>query len=130
MYFEAKVIVTGKNLKLVCKCEHTNSIFQCFKMIYNKNEDSTNWYGRSFLVFLTWAQVDICKMIESRLHNDNPHQRRVKGESQRGRFAALGRRSMFSSFKESFHHYLMNSTLHGLKYVGDRNITRFERYVK
>lgn len=29
--------------------------------------------------------------------------------------------------RESFHQYLLNSTLHGLKYVGDRSLSLFER---
>lgn len=29
--------------------------------------------------------------------------------------------------QENFNQYLMNSTLHGLRYVGDRSITHFER---
>lgn len=29
--------------------------------------------------------------------------------------------------RENFNHYLVNTTLHGLKYVGDRKITRPER---
>lgn len=32
-------------------------------------------------------------------------------------------------FRESFHQYLLSTTLHGLKYVGDRTITRLERWV-
>lgn len=30
--------------------------------------------------------------------------------------------------QENFNQYLVNTTLHGLRYVGDRSITRFERY--
>ncbi|GAB0088073.1 Pickpocket protein 28 [Sergentomyia squamirostris] len=32
-----------------------------------------------------------------------------------------------STITDNFHEYLMNSTLHGLKYIGDKNITIFER---
>lgn len=32
--------------------------------------------------------------------------------------------------RENFNQYLMNTTLHGLRYVGDRSITPFERSVK
>ncbi|XP_055320679.1 pickpocket protein 28 [Sitodiplosis mosellana] len=35
---------------------------------------------------------------------------------------------MFAQYTTvNFHQYLLNTTLHGLKYVGDRTITRFER---
>lgn len=30
--------------------------------------------------------------------------------------------------QENFNQYLVNTTLHGLRYVGDRSITLFERY--
>lgn len=30
--------------------------------------------------------------------------------------------------QENFNQYLINTTLHGLRYVGDRSITLFERY--
>lgn len=33
-----------------------------------------------------------------------------------------------TSFNENFHQYLLNSTLHGLRYVGETNISIFERY--
>lgn len=33
------------------------------------------------------------------------------------------------SCRENFNDYLYNSTLHGLRYVGDRTISRFERLV-
>lgn len=32
-----------------------------------------------------------------------------------------------TSFNENFHQYLLNSTLHGLRYVGETNISIFER---
>lgn len=35
--------------------------------------------------------------------------------------------SFFTTCKDSFNHYLVNATLHGLKYVGDLTITRLER---
>lgn len=31
--------------------------------------------------------------------------------------------------QENFHEYLVNSTLHGLRYAGDRSLTPFERWV-
>lgn len=31
------------------------------------------------------------------------------------------------TFRESFRQYLLNTTLHGLKYVGNNTITLFER---
>lgn len=34
------------------------------------------------------------------------------------------------SFMENLQQYLMNSTLHGLRYVGERHITVFERYTR
>ncbi|XP_059611819.1 pickpocket protein 28-like [Phlebotomus argentipes] len=33
-----------------------------------------------------------------------------------------------ASAMDNFHHYLMNSSLHGLKYIGDKGITLFERF--
>lgn len=30
--------------------------------------------------------------------------------------------------RESFHQYLRNSTLHGLRYIGDRSLSFFERF--
>lgn len=32
-----------------------------------------------------------------------------------------------SSYRDNFSEYLFNSTLHGLRYVGDRTISRLER---
>lgn len=32
-----------------------------------------------------------------------------------------------SACEENFHQYLLNSTLHGLRYVGERQISVFER---
>lgn len=33
-------------------------------------------------------------------------------------------------YRENFHHYMENSTLHGLKYAGDRRLSYLERYVR
>lgn len=66
--------------------------------------------------------------VESRLHIDVPYQRGFRSEFPQGRpFRSEGRRSVISLCRESFHQYLVNSSLHGLKYVGDRMISRFER---
>lgn len=35
-----------------------------------------------------------------------------------------------TSCNENFHQYLLNSTLHGLRYVGETNISIFERFIK
>lgn len=71
-------------------------------------------------------------MTESRLHIDAPpFQRRftsVLRSESRQRLQTDERRSKLALCRDSFHQYLMNSSLHGLKYVGDRMITRFERY--
>lgn len=37
------------------------------------------------------------------------------------------KQSILTRCRENFNQYLLNTTLHGLKYVGDRKITRFER---
>lgn len=39
------------------------------------------------------------------------------------------KQSICSRLRENFNQYLLNTTLHGLKYVGDRKITRLERLV-
>lgn len=39
---------------------------------------------------------------------------------------AMGKRS---SCQENLHQYLLNSTLHGLRYVGERQISPFERFL-
>ncbi|XP_031626136.1 pickpocket protein 28-like [Contarinia nasturtii] len=38
------------------------------------------------------------------------------------------KKSIFKTLQENFIQYLLNSTLHGLKYVGDRKISHFERF--
>lgn len=39
------------------------------------------------------------------------------------------RRSRYDSYRENLRQYLMNTTLHGLKYVGDKKISRLEQWV-
>lgn len=61
-------------------------------------------------------------MLESRLHVENvlrPNLHRPHKKT-----------AIFKLFRKNLHQYLINSTLHGLKYVGDRTITRFERYLE
>lgn len=38
------------------------------------------------------------------------------------------KRTVRLTCQENFNQYLVNTTLHGLRYVGDRSITPFERY--
>lgn len=68
---------------------------------------------------------------ESRSHVENLHQRRGS-RSQPAQQNQLQHEedkkgSYIGIFKENVHQYLLNTTLHGLKYVGDKTITRFER---
>lgn len=63
-------------------------------------------------------------MFESRLHVEVNH-RRAREKLQLPE--QKENQSVAKSLKENFNQYLINSTLHGLKYVGDRTITRFER---
>lgn len=65
-------------------------------------------------------------MFESRLHVEVNH-RRARGKLQAPEQPEVTNQSVTKSLKENFNQYLTNSTLHGLKYVGDRTITRFER---
>lgn len=70
-------------------------------------------------------------MTESSSQNQSPDKKIfLNVKSQPSHFATLEKRLMLSSFKESFHQYLIHSSLHGLKYVGDRTITRIERYLE
>lgn len=39
-------------------------------------------------------------------------------------------KSLTVSYRDNFNEYLRVSTLHGLRYVGDRTITLFERFLK
>lgn len=66
-------------------------------------------------------------MWESRLHVDTLHQRRGRSQSQQDSLLHENNRSYLRIFKENLHQYAQNSSLHGLKYIGDRIITRFER---
>lgn len=66
-------------------------------------------------------------MFESRLHVDTLHQRRGRNQSQQDSLLNENKRSYLGIFKENIHQYALNSSLHGLKYIGDRTITRFER---
>lgn len=50
----------------------------------------------------------------------NPEHRILSIDSETKRQFAL-------TCKENFNQYLINTTLHGLRYVGDRSITLFER---
>lgn len=66
-------------------------------------------------------------MFEPRLQVDVLTQKRAKNELQLRQIQDTAKRSIVASCGENCHQYLMNTTLHGLKYVGDKKITRFER---
>lgn len=68
-------------------------------------------------------------MFVSRLQVANIPKKNRKNKSNRNSFQAEPRKSRFASCRANFHHFLQNTTLHGLKYIGDRTITRFERQV-
>lgn len=66
-------------------------------------------------------------MFGARLQIDAVKKKRVKLETQIKPFRSAERRSVYDTCRENWNHYLVNTTLHGLKYVGDRKITRCER---
>lgn len=66
-------------------------------------------------------------MWESRLHVDTLRQRRGRSQSQQDTLLDENKRSYLRIFKENLQQYTLNSSLHGLKYIGDQTITRFER---
>ncbi|XP_031627357.1 pickpocket protein 28-like [Contarinia nasturtii] len=49
------------------------------------------------------------------------------GKPKLRRIESYGNTTCTNTCRESFRQFLLNCTLHGLKYVGDRNITYFER---
>lgn len=62
-------------------------------------------------------------MFESRQKVGLNHRRGQKVEKEENL-------SVTKSLNENFNQYLINTTLHGLKYIGDRTITWFERWVQ
>lgn len=72
------------------------------------------------------------KMFEPRLRVDALHMNKQKNDSQLRRLQlnhdGLPRQSWQLRCREHFNQYLLNTTLHGLKYVGDRKCTRPERW--
>lgn len=66
-------------------------------------------------------------MFGARLQVDVVNKKRGKNDSQIKRFSTDESQSVYDSCRENWHQYLINTTLHGLKYVGDRKISRFER---
>lgn len=66
-------------------------------------------------------------MFGSRLQVGNIPKKHGKNKLNQNSFQTEPRESKFSSCQENFNHFLQNTTLHGLKYIGDRTITRFER---
>lgn len=69
-------------------------------------------------------------MFESRLQSDDVRLRRGRNNvqpNQPNQSNQSEKRPLSKVLKKNLHQYLINSTLHGLKYVGDRTITRFER---
>lgn len=68
-------------------------------------------------------------MFEPRLQVDALHVNKRKNDLQLKRLHidGLPRQSWQLRCREHFNQYLLNTTLHGLKYVGDRKCTRPER---
>lgn len=73
-------------------------------------------------------RIQPSKMFEPRLQLEIlPGRRKRINELQLIREQNESKRSMFASCGENLHQYLLNSTLHGLKYVADKKIARWER---
>lgn len=53
--------------------------------------------------------------------------KRDKLDSKLNKLESAMKRDMGVNCRENLNEYLFNSTLHGLRYVGDRTITRVER---
>lgn len=66
-------------------------------------------------------------MFEPRLQLDVLEKKRGKLESQLKRFRNDERRPSIDTCRENCDQYLKNTTLHGLKYIGDKSISRLER---
>lgn len=58
-------------------------------------------------------------------HNNNKNDDKLNSKIQK--FESDIKKSLRVSCRENLNEYLFNSTLHGLRYVGDRTITRIER---
>lgn len=43
------------------------------------------------------------------------------------RFTSATKKALFRTFRENFKQYISNTTLHGLKYVGDKTLSSVER---
>lgn len=68
------------------------------------------------------------KMFEPRLRVDVLHTNKRKNDLHLKRLQNDGTRQSWQlRCREHFNQYLLNTTLHGLKYVGDRKCTRPER---
>lgn len=67
------------------------------------------------------------KMFEPRLQVDILHKKKDLSEMKLKHSKCVVKRSFLTRFRESCNQYLLNTTLHGLKYIGDGKITRFER---
>lgn len=65
-------------------------------------------------------------MFEPRLQVGSVHKKRTKNEIQQN-FVKKDSKKLVTTCQANIYQYLLNTTLHGLKYVGDRTITRFER---
>lgn len=66
-------------------------------------------------------------MFEPRLQVDVLHKKKEKLELQLQHIQSDVKQPLFSKFRESCNEYLLNTTLHGLKYVGERKVSRLER---
>lgn len=66
-------------------------------------------------------------MFEPRLQVDVLHKKKNSSDLHYKHFQSDVKQSFLSRFRESCSQYLLSTTLHGLKYVGDRKITRLER---
>lgn len=67
-------------------------------------------------------------MFEPRLHMGTSVKSVVSTQSLVGNQTKC-KRSLFRCCKDNFEQFLLNTTLHGLKYIGDATITRLERYL-
>lgn len=56
------------------------------------------------------------------------HNRKDKIDPKVQKLESDIRENLTVTCRENFNEYLYNSSLHGLRYVGDRTISRWERY--
>lgn len=89
------------------------------------------WY-LILITFIVCSRIELHRVSEDKMLNRklqiNAFKKKKYKNVQRIQNDHIESKSSCSrSFKENIDQYLWNSTLHGLKYIGDRTITRFER---